>query len=171
MIDIISKGVQKAEKGGSDKKGAGGEPATLSVAGAIKNGQALTNVATDPTVNGASSGVSSVSYSDRSGGGCTPGTSLARSSTGPSYSVTWSSQPADGTYRVQAVVTDAAGNTAASNIVSTTVDNTAPASGPAQSTPTATSPPRPSRSASRTAPTEGRASTAPRRSSNGPRRP
>ncbi|MBV8236016.1 MAG: chitobiase/beta-hexosaminidase C-terminal domain-containing protein, partial [Acidimicrobiia bacterium] len=104
-------------------------PAALSLPSYIKNGQALTDAATDPTVNGASSGVASVAYNYCSGVSCTPSTLIGSSSTGPNYSVTWSSQPADGTYRVQAVVTDNAGNTASSSIVSTTVDNTAPSGG------------------------------------------
>jgi hypothetical protein len=104
-------------------------PATLTIPSFIKNGQALTNAATDPTVNGVSSGVASVSYYYCSGASCTPGILIGTSSTGPNYSVTWSTQPADGAYRVQAVVTDVAGNTGSSSIVSTTVDNTAPAGG------------------------------------------
>src|SRR5207237_5154528 len=72
---------------------------------------------------------SSVAYYYCSGASCTPSTLIGTSSTGPNYSVTWSSQPADGAYRVQAVVTDAAGNTASTSIVSTTVDNTAPSGG------------------------------------------
>ncbi len=61
----------------------------------IRNGQALTATAADAT-----SGVASVAYLYCAGGSCTPSTSIGSSSTGPSYSVTWSSQPADGTYQV-----------------------------------------------------------------------
>jgi hypothetical protein len=104
-------------------------PATLSIPSFIKNGQVLTNAATDPTVNGASSGVSSVSYYYCFGTGCTPSTLIGTSSTGPNYSVAWSAQPADGTYQVRAVVTDVAGNTANSTTVSTLIDNTPPSNG------------------------------------------
>ena len=104
-------------------------PATLSVPSFVKNGQALTNSATDPTVNGATSGVASVSYFYCSGASCTPSTLIGTSSTGPSFSVAWTSQPADGAYRVQAVATDVAGNSGSSSIASTTVDNTAPSGG------------------------------------------
>ncbi len=104
-------------------------PASLSLPSFIKNGQALTNVATDPTVNGASSGVASVAYYYCSGASCTPSTLIGSSSAGSNFSVTWNSQPVDGTYRVQAVATDNAGNTGSSNVVSTTVDNTAPSGG------------------------------------------
>jgi hypothetical protein len=106
-------------------------PGTFTLPSFIKNGQALTNAATDPTVSGASSGVASVSYYYCSGT-CTPspgagGTTLiGTSTTGPSYSVTWTSQPADGSYSVLAQVTDNAGNKATSSVASTTVENTAP---------------------------------------------
>jgi hypothetical protein len=102
-------------------------PGALSLSSFIGNGQALTNAATDSTVNGASSGVASVSYYYCAGTSCTPSTLIGASSTGPNYSVTWSSQPADGNYRVKAVVTDTAGNSADSNVVSTAIDNTPPA--------------------------------------------
>ena len=104
-------------------------PAALSLPAAIRNGQTLTDAATDPTVNGATSGVSSVAYYECPGAACSPATLVGSSTAGPSYPVTWSSQPADGAYRVQAVVTDGAGNTASSGIVSTTVDNTPPTGG------------------------------------------
>ena len=133
-------------------------PATLSIPSFIKNGQALTNAATDPTVNGASSGVSSVSYYYCSGASCTPNTLIGTSSTGPNYSVTWSSQPADGTYRVQAVVTDVAGNTGSSTASSRRPSTTRPRRAARSPTPTATSPPRRSPSPSRTAPMAARGS-------------
>jgi hypothetical protein len=101
-------------------------PATLTIPSFIKNGAALTNAATDLTVNLASSGVASVQYLYCSGASCTPSTSIGTGSTGPNYSVAWSGQPADGVYRVMATVTDVAGNTANSNVVATTVDNTPP---------------------------------------------
>jgi hypothetical protein len=93
----------------------------------IKNGQALTDAATDPTVGGASSGVSSVQYLYCSGSACTPNTSIGTSTTGPNYSLAWNSQPADGTYTIAAKVTDAAGNTATSTPQTIVIDNTAPA--------------------------------------------
>jgi Chitobiase/beta-hexosaminidase C-terminal domain/Bacterial Ig-like domain len=104
---------------------------------AIRNGQVLTASAAD-----ALSGVASVSYRYCSGAGCTPATVIGSSTTGPTYSVTWNSQPADGVYRVMARVTDVAGNIRDSAIQTVTVDNTNPLA------PTITaSPPNPSNSA------------------------
>jgi hypothetical protein len=114
-------------------------PAALTTTGAvvvgsntvIANGQALTDAATDPTVNGASSGVASVTYY-YCAGTCTPtpgagGTTLIGTSTSSSaYSVPWNSQPADGTYSLRARVTDVAGTTADSAVVARVVDNTGP---------------------------------------------
>ncbi len=97
----------------------------------IANGQTLTNVATDPTVNGASSGVASIAYY-ACPGSCTPnpgggGTTLiGTSTTGPSYSVTWSGQPADGTYSMLARVSDVAGTASDSAVITRVVDNTGP---------------------------------------------
>ena len=51
------------------------------------------------------------------------------SSTISPYSVTWSSQPADGAYKVVARATDNAGNTTDSAAVAVTVDNTSPVHG------------------------------------------
>jgi hypothetical protein len=93
----------------------------------IRNGVSLTDAATDSTVNGASSGVASVQYLYCSGSSCTPSTSIGTSSSGPGYSVAWSSQPADGTYRIAAKVTDNAGNSATSTPVTVVIDNTPPA--------------------------------------------
>jgi parallel beta-helix repeat protein len=87
----------------------------------IHNGQALTATASDAT-----SGVASVAYYYCTPSPCTPSTLIGSSSTGPSYSVTWSSQPADGTYDIQARVTDNAGNVGASPNKTTTIDNAAP---------------------------------------------
>ena len=71
----------------------------------IRNGQALSDSATDATVNGASSGVSSVAYNYCSVASCTPATLIGSGSTGPNFSFTWNSQPIDGsTYRVQKYV-------------------------------------------------------------------
>jgi hypothetical protein len=88
---------------------------------AIRNGQMLTATAAD-----ALSGVASVSYLYCSGAACAPATLIGSSTTGPSYSVTWGSQPADGVYRVLARVTDNAGNPRDSAIQTVTVDNTNP---------------------------------------------
>src|SRR5207247_1425367 len=94
-------------------------PAALTLPASIKNGQSLTDAATD-----GGSGVASVQYLYCQGSSCTPNTSIGSSSTGPNYSVTWNSQPADNsTYRVLARVTDSAGNTADSGIAATTIDN------------------------------------------------
>ena len=89
--------------------------------GAIRNGQALTGSGAD-----AGSGVDSITYLYCSGRSCAPATSIGSSSTGPDYSVTWSSMPADGEVRVLARVTDAAGNTLDSAIQDVVVDNTNP---------------------------------------------
>ncbi len=89
--------------------------------GAIRNGQALTGSGAD-----AGSGVDSITYLYCSGTSCAPATSIGSSSTGPDYSVTWSSMPADGEVRVLARVTDAAGHTLDSAIQDVVVDNTNP---------------------------------------------
>jgi hypothetical protein len=96
----------------------------------ITSGQALTDAATDPTVNGASSGIASVTYY-YCPGSCTPQpgqagtTQIGSSSTGPSYSVPFT-QPSDGTYTLLAQATDAAGNKGSSTVRSVAVDNTKP---------------------------------------------
>ena len=63
----------------------------------IATGQALTDAATDQTINGASSGVASVHYY-YCAGTCTPVVGTNEIGTGtttsPNYTVTWSSQPA-----------------------------------------------------------------------------
>ena len=89
--------------------------------GAIRNGQDLTGSGRD-----AGSGVASLSYYYCAGPPCSPSTSSASSPTGPSYSVTWNSQPADGGYQVLARVTDRAGHTLDSTKQTVTVDNTNP---------------------------------------------
>jgi len=88
---------------------------------------ALTDTASD-----AGSGVASVAYYYCSGysGSCTSGNWTpivpASGSTSP-YTVTWTSQPADGAYQVVAVGTDNAGNVSGpSTSIPVTVDNTAP---------------------------------------------
>ncbi len=87
----------------------------------IHNGQALTATASD-----ALSGVASVSYYYCLGTSCTPTTLIGTSSTGPSYSVTWSAMPADGQYQLLARATDVAGNSTDSAKRSVTIDNAAP---------------------------------------------
>jgi hypothetical protein len=100
----------------------------------IRNGQVLTATASD-----ALSGIASVSYYYCAGAACTPSTLIGTSSTGPSYSITWSGMPADGPYQLLARATDVAGNSTDSAKRSVTIDNTAPAA------PTITvSPPNPS---------------------------
>ena len=89
--------------------------------GAIRNGQELTGSGAD-----AGSGVDSITYLYCSGTSCTPATPIGSSSTGPDYSVTWSSMPADGNVRVLARVSDVAGNTLDSAIQDVVVDNTNP---------------------------------------------
>jgi hypothetical protein len=90
--------------------------------GAIRNGQVLTGAATD----GGPSGIASIAYYYCAGPPCSPSTLIGSSSTGPSYSVTWSSQPADGDYEVLARASDNAGNTLDSSKRTVTIDNTAP---------------------------------------------
>ncbi|TMJ96235.1 MAG: hypothetical protein E6G67_05335, partial [Actinobacteria bacterium] len=88
----------------------------------IKNGQALTGTGVD----GGPSGIASIAYYECAGGACAPNVLIGSSSTGPSYSVTWSSQPADGTFQVLARVSDGAGNTLDSPKQTVTIDNTSP---------------------------------------------
>ncbi|MGH8986775.1 MAG: Ig-like domain-containing protein, partial [Acidimicrobiia bacterium] len=57
---------------------------------------------------------------------CAPSSPIGSSSSGPAYSVTWSSQPVDGDYQVLARVTDRAGNTLDSAKQTVIVDNTSP---------------------------------------------
>ncbi len=88
---------------------------------AIRTGQALAGSGSD-----AGSGVASVSYYYCAGPPCSPSTLIGTSPTGPTYSVTWNSQPADGDYQVLARVTDAAGLTLDSTKQTVTIDNTNP---------------------------------------------
>ena len=88
---------------------------------AIRNGQVLSGSAADAT-----SGVATVAYYRCAGTSCSPSTLVGSSSTGPSYSVTWNSQPADGDYQVLARATDAAGNTLDSAKQTIKVDNSNP---------------------------------------------
>src|SRR5829696_4951601 len=87
--------------------------------GAIRDGLGLTGSGADD-----GSGVASLSYYYCAGPPCSPSTLIGSSSTGPSYSVTWSSQPADADYQVLARVTDRAGLTLDSAKQTVTVDNT-----------------------------------------------
>ena len=87
----------------------------------IRNGQTLSGSGADTL-----SGLASVSYLYCAGASCTPSVSIGSSTADPSYSVTWSSQPTDGVYRVAARATDAAGNTLNSAPQTVTIDNTAP---------------------------------------------
>lgn len=93
----------------------------------IRNGQSLTGTYAD---NGGGSGIASVAYyyclSTVTTCDATTGTGVGSSSSSP-FSVTWNGQPADGSYKVVANALDAAGNAKLSNVVTTTVDNTAPA--------------------------------------------
>ena len=88
---------------------------------AIRNGQILSGSAADAT-----SGVVTVAYYRCAGTSCSPSTLVVSSSTGPSYAVTWNSQPADGDYQVLARATDAAGNTLDSAKQTIKVDNSDP---------------------------------------------
>jgi hypothetical protein len=89
----------------------------------IKNGQTLSVAPTD-----AGSGVASVSFYYCPGATCTvaAGTLIGTTSTGPTYSVTWASQPADGQYTLIARATDNVGNYTDANPITVKVDNTAP---------------------------------------------
>jgi hypothetical protein len=88
----------------------------------IKNGQGLTATASD-----GGSGVASVSYYYCAGTACTPSTLIGTSTTGPSYSITWSAMPADGPYQLLVRATDVAGNSTDSAKRNVTIDNTSPA--------------------------------------------
>lgn len=113
--------------------GALATPGATAVAGAtaIRSGQTLTAAASDPVVNGASSGIAQVAYY-ACPGTCTPtpgasGTVLIGTATGGmSYPVTWASQPADGAYSLLARAVDGAGTAADSAVVRRIVDNAAP---------------------------------------------
>ena len=96
----------------------------------IRNGQVLTATASD-----ALSGIASVSYYYCAGTSCTPSTLIGTSTTGPTYSVTWSAQPPDGPYQLLARALDVAGNSTDSAKRSVTIDNTAPLAPTLTSTP------------------------------------
>src|SRR5919198_1589055 len=84
-------------------------------------GQTLSASASDT-----GSGVASVAYYYCSPSPCTPNTLIGSSSTGPSYSFTWASQPPDGTYDVRARATDNAGNKGDSATQTVQIANAAP---------------------------------------------
>jgi len=93
---------------------------------AIRNGQAVSVPGGSPTD---ANGIATVEFKACAGAGaCTFGAATVSigSTTVSPYSVTWSSQPADGAYKVVARATDNAGNTTDSAAVAVTVDNTAP---------------------------------------------
>jgi hypothetical protein len=89
------------------------------------------NLTDSPTDSGGS-GVASVAYyyCPTSAGSCTsstPWTSIGSSSTGSSWSVAWSTLPADGTYNVVAVATDETSNVSSpSTATEVGVDTTGP---------------------------------------------
>ena len=89
--------------------------------GAIRNSQTLTGSGTD-----AGSGVASLTYYYCAGSPCSPSTPIGTSANGPSYSVAWTSQPADGEYQVLVRVSDRAGHALDSSKQSVTIDNTDP---------------------------------------------
>jgi hypothetical protein len=92
----------------------------------LKNGATL---AATPTAD-AASGLAQVEWFYCAGSACTPTISIGADTTPTvgAYSVTWSSQPADGTYTLHAVASDNVGNTRTSATVQVTVDNTPPTS-------------------------------------------
>jgi hypothetical protein len=100
---------------------------SFNVTVAVRNGVMLTDTATD-----AGSGVASVSYNYCSGysGSCTSSnwTPIGASTTGPNYSLTWTSTPSpDGPYQVVAVGTDNVDNASnPSTSIPVTVDNSGP---------------------------------------------
>ena len=100
-------------------------PTMTALPAQIKNGQSLS---VGSAVDNGPSGVKSVTYYYCLGGACTPSTQIGSpATTGPSYALTWSAQPADGTYTVAAKVTDNVGNVSALGPTQTIVlDNTAP---------------------------------------------
>jgi hypothetical protein len=88
-------------------------------AATIANGQTVSSSPTDNV------GVASVAYSYCAGSSCTfaTGTAIGTATSGPTFSVTWISQPANGTYTLIARATDAAGNYTDSSTTTVTVSN------------------------------------------------
>ena len=96
---------------------------------AIRNGQTVSVPGGSPTD---ANGIAGVAFKACAGAGaCTfdAATVTVGSSTVSPYSITWSSQPADGPYEIVARATDNAGNTTDSAAVAVTVDNTPPVHG------------------------------------------
>ena len=96
---------------------------------AIRNAQTVSVPGGSPTD---ANGIASVGFKACAGAGaCTfaAATETIGSSTVSPYSATWSSQPADGPYKIVARATDNAGNTTDAVAVAVTVDNTAPMHG------------------------------------------
>ena len=86
----------------------------------VANGQTISSSPTDPN-----SAVASVAYGYCPGSSCTFATSTAigTATTGPPFSVTWTSQPANGTYTLIARATDPSGNYTDSSTTTVTVSN------------------------------------------------
>ena len=94
---------------------------TSPTAGAsVANGQTISSSPTDPN-----SAVASVAYGYCPGSSCTFATSTAigTATSGPPFSVTWTSQPANGTYTLIARATDPSGNYTDSSTTTVTVAN------------------------------------------------
>jgi hypothetical protein len=70
------------------------------------------------------SGVSSVAYFSCLGSSCTPATPIGTSSPGDDWPLSWTSQPADGTYQLLARALDVAGNSADSAKLTAAINNT-----------------------------------------------
>ena len=92
----------------------------------IQNGQSVTASASD-----AESGVKQVEFRYCAGWSCSfaSGTTIGSPDTTSPYSVTWNSQPANGTYTIVARATDNAGNTTDSSTVTVVVANSSSSGG------------------------------------------
>jgi fibronectin type 3 domain-containing protein len=100
---------------------------TVALGGVASNANVRGTLPLTATAADAGSGVASVTFAYRlgsSGGFTTIG---VPDTTGPSYSASFDSAGvADGTYEIQALATDAAGNTLADTVTNVLVDNTQP---------------------------------------------
>jgi hypothetical protein len=106
-----------------DTSGPGAFALTAPAAGAtIRNGQTVSAAPSD------GAGIRQVEVRYCSGGSCTwaAGTTIGSPDTTSPYSVSWTSQPADGTYTLIARATDNVDNWTDSSTRTVTVDNTAP---------------------------------------------
>jgi VCBS repeat-containing protein len=93
---------------------------------ALKNGATLTAAPTDT----GGSGIGSVEFRYCAGATCIyAGSTLISTDAATPFSVTWSSQPADGTYTLLARAIDNVGNTTDSTTTTVVVDNTATPAG------------------------------------------